>query len=83
MNRFIYMIFGNGYLCVQNDFLISAKNTTGKKLPKKVNKNKISPEENSNVSQYEIFYKSLQNNSVPNGGAFSFDKVKLSIPKIY
>ena len=65
-----------------NQFVISAKNSTSKKLPKKINKNKSNPEDHSMVSQYEIFYKSLQNNSVPNGGAFSFDKVKLSIPNV-
>ena len=79
MNRFIYI---TQVLCVLNEFFKSAKNTTGKKVPKKVNKNKNNPEEHSKVSQYEIFYKSLQNNSVPNGGAFSFDKVTLSLPEI-
>ena len=37
------------------------------------------PEDSSNdkskLLQYEIFYKELQNNSIPAGGAFSFDKV--------
>ena len=34
-------------------------------------------EDSSKVVQYEIFYKELRNNSVPTGGAFSFDKVKI------
>ena len=34
-------------------------------------------DDDSKVLQYEIFYKELRNNSVPTGGAFSFDKVKL------
>ena len=73
------MIYCSNLNFILNKFVISAKNNTGKKLPKKVNKNKINPEDHSMVSQYEIFYKSLQNNSVPNGGAFSFDKVNLFI----
>ena len=32
-------------------------------------------DDNSKVVQYEIFYKEIQNNSIPVGGAFSFDKV--------
>ena len=34
-------------------------------------------DDESKVLQYEIFYKELRNNSVPTGGAFSFDKVRL------
>ena len=33
-------------------------------------------DDDSKVLQYEIFYKELRNNSVPTGGAFSFDKVR-------
>ena len=38
-------------------------------------------DDDSKVLQYEIFYKELRNNSVPTGGAFSFDKVRLLLLK--
>ena len=38
-------------------------------------------DDDSKLLQYEIFYKELRNNSVPTGGAFSFDKVTLLLFK--
>ena len=53
-----------------------AKNKSGFN-PNEKDKNKGDSNDDSKVLQYEIFYKELQNNSVPAGGAFSFDKVYL------
>jgi hypothetical protein len=50
-----------------------AKNKSSSK-PNDKGQLKDSQNDNSKVLQYEIFYKEVQNNSVPAGGAFSFDK---------
>ena len=55
-------------------FFLGSKNTFLKdKNGKKVELEQS--DDSSKVSQYEIFYKELRNNSIPTGGAFSFDKV--------
>ena len=57
-------------------FFVAKNNNDAKK--KKGKKSDNDEGDDSKVLQYEIFYKELRNNSVPSGGAFSFDKVSFS-----
>ena len=60
-----------------NLFVFVAKNNNDAKK-KKGKKTDSDEGDDSKVLQYEIFYKELRNNSMPSGGAFSFDKVSFS-----